>query len=62
MNAGSFYVTCKVDLNKEGIALAREAIASGAAFEKLYYCYEYQKMSQEFLPKILKGKEKCEVA
>ena len=44
MNAGlGFYANGKVDSIKEGIALAREVIASGAALEKLRLLQEYQK-------------------
>ena len=38
-----FYANGKVDSIKEGIALAREVIASGAALEKLRLLQEYQK-------------------
>ena len=44
LNAGlGFYANGKVDSIKEGIALAREVIASGAALEKLRLLQEYQK-------------------
>ena len=44
LNAGlGFYANGKVDSIKEGITLAREVIASGAALEKLRLLQEYQK-------------------
>lgn len=44
LNAGlGFYANGKVDSIKEGIALAREVIASGPPLEKLRLLQEYQK-------------------
>ena len=57
LNAGlGFYANGKVDSIKEGVALARQVIASGKALEKLRLLQEYQKMSQEFLAQILEQK------
>ena len=43
LNAGlGFYANGKVDSIQDGIALAREVIASGAALEKLRLLQEYQ--------------------
>ncbi len=48
-NAGLVYANlAKVDSIKEGIALAREVIASGAALEKLRLLQEYQKWVKNF--------------
>lgn len=56
LNAGlGFYANGKVDSIKEGIALAREVIASGAALEKLRLLQEYQNESR-ILTKDFKGK------
>ena len=56
LNAGlGFYANGKVDSIKEGIALAREVIASGAALEKLRLLQEYQNESR-ILAKDSKGK------
>lgn len=44
LNAGlGFYANGKVDSIKEGVALARQVIASGKALEKLRLLQEYQK-------------------
>ena len=44
LNAGmGFYANGKSDSIEEGIALARQVIASGAAYEKLKQLQEYQK-------------------
>ncbi len=57
LNAGlGFYANGKVASIKEGVALARQVIASGKALEKLRLLQEYQKMSQEFLARILEQK------
>ena len=49
LNAGlGFYANGKVDSIKEGMALAREVIASRAALEKLEITTGVSKMSQEF--------------
>ena len=44
LNAGlGFYANGKVDNIKDGVALARQVIASGKALEKLRLLQEYQK-------------------
>ena len=56
LNAGlGFYANGKVDSIKEGVALARQVIASGKALEKLRLLQEYQNESG-ILARILEQK------
>ena len=49
LNAGlCFYANGKIDIIKEGVALARQVIARGKALEKLRLLQEYQKCVRNF--------------
>ena len=61
LNAGlGFYANGKVDNIKEGVALARQVIASGKALEKTQTVTGVPKWAQEFLARILEQKAREE--